>query len=152
MIISGVLRTLEFERILKSGTGLAWLEMDSGALAIQVAGGATWLLYSQGLIVGDEERIDLDDRIDLVAVLVIRGVLETDSLDAGVVVIPGGTHAYALHAPEFRKFCMPGNLVALDDDYPLDRNVLGLVACVNRRAFFFDSRASRDRQSCDDDY
>jgi hypothetical protein len=103
--------------------------MDCGALAIQVACGGAGLLYPIGLIVGYEKGIDPDDRIDLVAVLVVGGVLEADPLNAGVVVVPGSAHAYALHAPEFCEFRMPGNLVALDDDYTLDRNFLGLVAC-----------------------
>ena len=118
--------------------------MYRGALAIQVAGGGAGLLYPVGLIVGYEEGIDVNDRIYLVPVLVVRGVLEADSRDAGVVVIPGSTNAYSLDAPEFREFRMPGNLVALDDDYPLDRSLLGLVAAFDGRVFLSDRGASRN--------
>src|SRR5208282_2075143 len=126
--------------------------MHRSALAIQVASRAAGLLYSIGLIVGDEEGIDPDDRIDLVAVLVVGGVLEADSCNTGVVVIPGSTHAYALYVAEFGEFGMAGNLVALDDDYPLDRGLLGFVAGFDRSVFFRDHGASRDRQGRDDEH
>jgi hypothetical protein len=124
--------------------------MDGGALAIQVAGGVAGLRHPIGLVVGDEEGIDLDDRIDLVAVLVVGGVFEADSLDAAVVVIPWSAHAYALDVAEFGVFRMAGNLVALDDDYSLERRLLGFVAGVDRRAFFLDRGASHDHQGHDD--
>jgi hypothetical protein len=82
--------------------------MYRSALAIQVASGAAGLLYRIRLIVGDEEGIDPDDRIHLVAVLIVGGVLEADSCNTGVVVIPRSTHAYALDAAEFGEFGMAG--------------------------------------------
>lgn len=129
----------------------ARLEMHRGALAIQVASGAARLLYPIGLIVRDEEGIDPDDRIDFVTVLVVSGVPEADSGNAGVVVIPGSAHAYTLHLSEFGEFGMARNLVALDDNYPLDRGLLGFVAGVDRSVFFRDRRASRDRQDRNDE-
>src|SRR5690242_4389820 len=115
-----------------------------------MASGAAGLLYPIGLIVGNEEGIDPDNRIDIVAVLVVSGVLEADSCNTGVVVIPGSTHTYALDAAEFGEFGMAGNLGALDDDYPLDCRLLGFVAGFDRSIFFRDRGASRDRQGRDD--
>ena len=135
----------------KQWTSSAWLEMHRSALAIQVASGAAGLLYPVRLIVGDEEGIDPDDRIDLVAVLVVGGVLEADSCNTGVVVIPGSTHANALDVAEFGELGMARNLVALDDDYPLDRALLGFVAGFDRSVFFRDRGASCDRQGRDDE-
>jgi hypothetical protein len=120
--------------------------MYRGALAIQVASGAAGLLDPVGLLVGDEEGIDPNDRIDLVSILVVGGVLEADSLDTSVVVIPGCAHAYALNAAELGVFGMAGNLVALHDNDPLDSGLFGFVAGFDRIVFFREQGASRDRQ------
>src|SRR5271154_6243909 len=104
------------------------LEMNGDALAIQVAGGAASLNpIAVGLTVGHEKGIDLDDRVDLVAVLFVGGVFGADPVDAAVVIVPGGTHAYALGLAEFCVLGMTGDLVALDHDDSFDRCVFGCV-------------------------
>jgi hypothetical protein len=128
--------------------------MHRNALAIQMASGAARLRHPipVGLIVDHEKGIDPDDGIDLVAVLIVRGMFEADPVDAAVVIIPSRTHAYALGLAEFGVFGMAGNLVALDDDNSLDRGLLGLVAGFYRGVFLLNVGAPRDRQRDNDQH
>ena len=111
-----------------------------------MACGAAGFRQPVRLVIRNEEGVDPDDCIDLVAVLVVRGMLKADSGNTTVVVVPGRTHAHTLNVAEFSVLEMAGDLVALDDDYPLDSSFFSFVASLDRDVFLLDLGASRERQ------